>query len=146
MIDIENAVFAKVANKLRATFSPITVRGNYEDSPTSFPAVAIWENDNSVYQKMRTTGKIENAASLMYEVEVYSNTLGYKKEECQEIMSVIDDVMAEMGFTRTMCSPISNLEDATIYRLHARYTGIVVNEITVDEYGMDVESFRIYTN
>lgn len=144
MIDIENTVFAKVSSELRASFPPITVRGNYDDRPTSFPAVALWENDNSVYQKM-STRKLENAASLLYEVEVYSNTLGYKKEECQEIMSVVDDVMSELGFTRIMCSPVSNLENATIYRLHARYEGIAVREISTDEYGMDVESFRIYT-
>lgn len=144
MIDIENAVFAKVSNELRATFSPITVRGNYDDRPTSFPAVAIWENDNSVYQKM-STRKLENAASLLYEVEVYSNTVGYMKQECQEIMNVVDNMMSELGFTRIMCSPVSNLENAKIYRLHARYEGIAVREISTDEYGMDVESFRIYT-
>ena len=98
--------------------------GESTDVPARFPAVTIEERDNYVYKRLRTT-KIENAASVMYEVNVYTNRVGYKKQDAQEIMSFIDEILAEKGFTRTMMQPIDNLSDATIYRLVARYEAVV---------------------
>ena len=66
-----------------------------------------------------------NHARLMYEVNVYSNKQIGKKSECKAIFKVIDDEFATMGFTRILKEPISNLEDATIYRLAGRYTAVV---------------------
>lgn len=102
----------------------IFVSGEYVDAPAKFPAVTIEEVNNSVYQRMRTLN-IENAASVLYEVNVFSNKIGYKKAEAQEIMSFIDEIMSGLGFTRTMCNPLPNLADATIYRLTARYEAVV---------------------
>lgn len=135
MIDIETAVFSKVASVLRETYEGIFVGGEYTDMPARFPAVTIVENDNSVLQSMTTYAPfIENAASVSYEVNVYTNTIGYKKSEAKGIMQTIDREFANMGFTRTMCNPISNLQDATIYRMVARYQGVVDT------------NYRIYTN
>lgn len=109
--------------------------GEYTSSPASFPAVTIIEADNTVVQRMRTAApNIENAALLLYEVNVYTNTIGYKKQDAKEIMDIVDDEFSKLGFTRTMCNPVSNLQDATIYRIVARYTGVA------DKY------FMIYTN
>lgn len=140
MISPESFVFSHIAGVLRADFQNIFVSGESTNSPSRFPAVTIVEADNSVYERMRTT-TIENAASLMYEVNVYSNRTGYKKSEAKEIMNTIDQQFASLGFTRTMCNPISNLQDATIYRIVARYTGVVVPELA----GAD-ETLRIYTH
>lgn len=98
--------------------------GEYVDAPAKFPAVTIEEVNNSVYQKMRTL-HIENAASVLYEVNIFSNKVGYKKAEAQGIISFIDDILSSLGFTRTMCNPLPNLADATIYRLTARYEAVV---------------------
>lgn len=138
MIDIENSVFADIAGVLRSTYSGIFVSGEYTPSPASFPAATIAEMDNSAYQKMRTT-TIENAAQLMYEVNVYSNKIGYKKMEAKAIMSTIDEQFARLGFARTMCNPVSNLQDATIFRLVARYQAVAVPEAAPEE------TVRIYT-
>lgn len=131
MIDIENDVFAAAATPLREKYGKdekgkykIFVSGEYTSSPASFPAVTIEEVNNRVYQKMRTL-HIENAASVLYEVNVFSNKIGYKKAEAQEIMSFVDNIMSGLGFTRTMCNPLPNLADATIYRLTARYEAVV---------------------
>lgn len=135
MIDVETVVYAKVAEALRKKYgkSGIYVAGEYVDSPSKFPAVTILEADNRVYEKQRTD-YIENAAKLLYEVNIYSNKLGYKKTEAQEILNIVDQEMADMGFTRTMASPASNLQDATIFRMIARYEGVVDKE------------YRIYTH
>lgn len=124
MIDIENIVFSSIAGVLRAEYPDIFVSGEFTDLPAKFPAVTIVESDNSIVQRMRTTN-IENAVNVMYEVNVYSNKIGYKKSEAKEILSTIDEEFSRLGFARTMCNPVANLQDATIYRIVARYEAAV---------------------
>lgn len=130
MISVENIVFSQVAEALRVAFPGIFVAGESVDTPAKFPAVTIVESDNAVVQRMRTTN-IENAATLMYEVNIYTNTVGYKKSEAKDIMEAVDDEFSKLGFARTMCNPISNLSDATIYRMVARYTATVGKDLWV---------------
>ena len=131
MIDVENEVFNRIAKVLREIFPSIVVYGEYVKSPASFPAVMIEEKANSVYQKTQDSGNIENHASVMYEVNVYSNKQSGKKSECKAIFKIIDDEFATMGFTRILKEPIPNLEDATIYRMVGRYTGIISIDKTI---------------
>ena len=114
-----------MAEALRAAYGKENIFVTSEDTsaPARFPAAIILEADNSVYQKARDT-RIENAAKLLYSVSVYSNKEGYKKAEAQDIMNVIDSCMENLGFTRTMCTPASNLMSAKIYRMNARYEGV----------------------
>lgn len=107
--------------------NPIFMTGEYIDSPSKFPAVSIIESSNVVYQKMRTI-KIENCAKVMYEVNVFSNLTGYRKAEAEAIMSVIDDEFSNLNFTRVMWTPASNIQDATIYRVVARYEAVINEE------------------
>lgn len=134
MIDVESFLFNQIAGILRFQYN-VYVSGEYVDSPAKFPAVTIVEINNGLYQKMRTAApNLENAVSLTYEVNVYTNSIGYKKSEAKKILETIDNEFSNMGFTRTMCNPVSNLQDATIYRIVARYEGIADR------------NFRIYTN
>lgn len=123
MIDIESAVFNLIAPTLRETYGAF-VTGETIDAPASFPAVSIIETSNTVYTQARTTN-IENAAVVMFEVNVYTNRVGYKKLDAKEILKTIDDIFAGIGFTRIMANPISNLQEATIYRIIARYEAVV---------------------
>lgn len=124
MIDIESTLFSDIADDLRRQYPGIFVAGETTATPSKFPAVTIVEADNAVYQRMRTT-RIENAVRLMYEVNIYSNKIGYKKSEAKDILGTIDGEFSRLGFTRTACNPISNLQDASIYRILARYEAIV---------------------
>ena len=101
MIDIENDVFTAVASVLRAAYPNIYVVGEYVPAPPRFPAVSIVEADNRVVTRMRTRN-IENAASVMYEVNIYSNKASGKKSEAKAIAATLDEKFAEIGFTRTM--------------------------------------------
>ena len=105
--------------------------GEYVKSPPSFPAVSFVEMDNSVYASTQTGVGVENHASLMYEVNVYSNKTKGKKSECREIIALIDEEMANLGFTRIMLQPIPNMDDATIYRITARYKAVVSKDKTI---------------
>lgn len=135
MIDIESFLFSRIAGVLRASYEGIFVSSEYVDSPAKFPAVTIVESDNSVLQKMRTAApNLENAVSLMYEVNIYTNTEGFKKSEAKDILETVDSEFSKLGFTRTMSNPISNLQDAKIFRIVVRYEGVADKD------------FRIYTN
>ena len=130
MIDLENDIFSAVAAVLRAAFPNIYVAGEYVPAPPRFPAVSIVEADNRVVTRMRTRN-IENAASVMYEVNIYSNKASGKKSEAKAIAATLDEKFAEIGFTRTMKEQVPNLNDATIYRIVCRYEAIVDKDLWI---------------
>ena len=126
---IENDVFTAVAVKLRSEYGAenIYVTGEYTPTPPKFPCVFIYEADNS---NIGFDGCCEEVVTgVMYSVEVYSNKQNGKKTEAKEIMQTVDSVMTPLGFTRTMMQQIPNLSDATIFRLTARYSAAVINNV-----------------
>ena len=125
MIDIENTVFKSVATDVRATYPDIYMVGEYVKTPPKFPCVSLVEMDNQSYQRTEDSGSSENHASLMYEVNIYSNKTVGKKAECRAIAALVDERMLALGFARTMLQPIPNLDDATIYRMVGRYSAVI---------------------
>jgi hypothetical protein len=128
MISVENEIFDRVSTSVRERFPNVNMTGEYVKVPSSFPHVSLEEKDNSALTSTQTSTEYENHAVLMYEVNVYSNKTKGKKTECREIISIVDNEMQNLGFTRTMLQPIPNMDDATIYRLTARYTAIISKE------------------
>jgi len=131
MIDVENEVFRKVRDAVLAKYPETYVTGVYNRTPPSFPCVSIEEKSNRTFERTQSSDSLENHALVMYEVNVYSNRQTGKKTECKEMIAVIDEALAEMGFDRTMLNPIPNLEDATIYRMTGRYQAVVDKNMTV---------------
>lgn len=125
MIDIESEVFSTVAKSVRDEFPDVYMVGEYVKTPPRFPCVSLVEMSNTVDMRTQTSEFTENHAKLMYQVDVYSNKTKLKKTECKAIIALIDKEMAAMGFSRTMMQPIPNIDDATIYRITARYTAVV---------------------
>ena len=119
MIDCENEVYTRIARVLRDKFPGINIAGEYVNAPSSFPHVSITQSDNSVVSE-QMTGNAE-MAQVMFEINIYSNKADGRKTECKAIAKVIDDVMFRMNFKRMALTPIPNMEDATIYRIVARY-------------------------
>lgn len=125
MIDIENEVFTRAATPVWEKYPNAFVSGEYVKIPPAFPAVSIVEMDNLPYERTRTTERVENHVSVTYEVNVYSNLTRGKKAECKAIIILIDEVMAALGFTRIMLNPVPDMNNATIYRMVARYRAVV---------------------
>lgn len=130
MIDIEFDVFDAVADRLREQYPGIFITGDVSFSPARFPAVSVVETGNSVVSNMRTS-VIENAALVMYEVNVYSNKTGYSKIEAKEILSAVDEVLVGLGLTRVYSSPVQNLEDRNVFRIVARYEATVDKDLWI---------------
>ena len=127
MIDIENKLYTIVKNKMP---SDINMDSMYSNS-SKLPLFTLVVMDNSVYEPFINSARIENAASIMLEVNAYSNKIAGKKEECKKIIKTADDVLSGMGLTRTFCQPTPNLEDATVYRITARYRAIVDKDLKI---------------
>ena len=125
MIDVENEIFNTLSTKVREEYPKVYMTGEYVKSPPSFPCVSLMETDNQIYRNTRTTDCIENHVQVVYEVNVYSNKKSGKKAECKSIIGFIDSQMEALGFTRTMLNPVPNEEDATVYRMVARYRAII---------------------
>ena len=131
MIDIENEIFQRLATIVRNKYPKIFMTGEYVKAPPSFPCVSIIEMDNQVLISTRDSSNIENHVQVLYEVNVYSNKTSGKKSECKVILAIIDSEMGGLGFTRTMMNPIPNEENATIYRVVARYRAIISKDKTI---------------
>ena len=131
MIDIESELFTNRASKLRDRFgAKFTVYGETVLAPSEFPCACIEESDNYAYSQSQDSGSNENHAELVYDVNVYSNKRNGKKAECKEILAVIDEYFTGIGFSRTTKNPIS-LDDATKYRLFARYSAVASKDGTI---------------
>lgn len=124
MIDIENDVYSTVAAALREAYPGIFVVNEDLPMPSKFPAVSIVEADNRIVQNMRTLS-IENAALVMYEVNIFSAKSTGKKTEAKTIRDTVDGLFESMGFTRTMGNQISNFNDTQIYRIVCRYEATI---------------------
>lgn len=128
MIDCENEVYTRIVRMLREEFPGINVAGEYTKTPSSFPHVSITQSDNStIADKQDTSGK-EAMSLVMFEINVYSNKSEGKKTECKSIAKAIDEKMFFMNFRRLAFTPVPNLEDATIYRIIARYSAATDGE------------------
>lgn len=125
MINVENEIFNKVAEAVRAVYPSAFMSGEYVRTPSKFPFVSLIEMSNTAYDRTQSSGGLENHASLMYEVNVYSNKKSGKKSECKAIATLIDNELAALGFSRTMLQPVPNMDDATIYRMTGRYTAVI---------------------
>lgn len=121
MIDIERKIYTPVAEALRKRFKGITVSGEYVNAPPKFPYVSIVEQDNYTSVNRLDSSESEKFATLMYEVNVYSDKAGSKKTVCREIMGAIDEMLCKQNFIRLSMAPVPNMENGTIYRLTARY-------------------------
>lgn len=121
MIDIESKVYGPITAALRSQFSGIAISGEYVNAPSEFPFVSIVEADNYMSLQHLDSSATEKYATLMYEINVYSNKGSRKKSECKAIMAAIDGMMYSMNFTRIAMTPVPNMENASIYRMTARY-------------------------
>ena len=124
MVDVENEVFSLVAGELRELFPGINIASEYIRAPASFPHVSFYEADNVPYAAGMDSANVEKYGTVVYSVNVYSNKTAGKKPECRAIMAEINRIMHGLNFTRITCTPVPNMEDATIYRMTARFRAV----------------------
>ena len=127
MIDVEAQVFQMCADAFRAAYPRGYIAPEYVAQPPRFPAVMVEVSSNTVERRAMDNGSVENAANIMVEMNVYSNLNTGKKAQAKAIASLLDDVLAGHKFTRDFMNPIPNFNDATIYRVTARYERLITD-------------------
>lgn len=130
MIDVEAAVFNRVAEKFDIAYPNGTRVSEPIDAPASFPCLSLVEADNATYTGSLDSAMTEHDAWLMYELNVYSNLASGAKQQCKEIIALVDDELLAMGFTRTFCHQTKNA-DTKIYRMTARYRAVISEELRI---------------
>lgn len=123
MVDPENLVFTRIAQKLRSEFDKINITGEYVNEPSSFPHVSIIMIDNAVIKNSLDGSSDYEAAAVTFEINVYSNLQSGRKAQAKKIANTIDDEFRDMNFIRSALLPMPNLADAGIYRITGRYRG-----------------------
>lgn len=118
MIDCENEVFTRIAVPLRESIKGIHVTSEYMNAPSAFPHVSVVMSDNAL---AGTDSDFHEIAVVMFEINIYSNLTNGRKSQCRKITGMIDAIMFHMNFTRIAMTPVPNMQDASIYRIAARY-------------------------
>lgn len=134
MIDLENDIYNAVATALRTAHAGVFTASEDTPVPPKLPAVSIVEADNRVFERMRTEN-IENAASVMYEVNIYSNKASGGKTEAKAIAATADAAFTSIGFTRTLMNQVPNFNDAKIYRIVCRYEADIDKDFWIYQKG-----------
>ena len=120
MIDIESQIYSPIRTALVNAYDGIFVTSEPTATSAKFPAVSIVQQDNYMsINKLDNSGE-ERFATIMFQVDVYSNKASGKKSQCKEIMNVVDTMLFALNFTRLSLTPIPMANDG-YYRLSARY-------------------------
>lgn len=120
MIDIEAKIYSPIRTALVNAYDGIFVTSEPTATTAKFPAVSIVQQDNYMSINKLDNSGTEKFATIMFQVDVYSNKASGKKSQCKEIMNVVDNMLFALNFTRLSLTPIPMANDG-YYRLSARY-------------------------
>lgn len=120
MIDIETKIYSPIATALMAEYPDIFVTSEPVPTPGKPLVVGIVQQDNYMSaNKLDNSGR-ERFATVMFQVDVYSNLKTGKKSKCKEVMDFIDKMLFSLNFTRLSLTPLPS-PDTGYYRYTARY-------------------------
>ena len=120
MIDVENKVFSPIFIALKEQYDGIYVTSEPAPIQSKPLAVSIVQMDSYSSPRKQDNTLVEKFATVMFQVDVYSNKATGKKSQCKEVMALIDEMLFKMNFMRLSCIP-TPMEDSGYYRLTARY-------------------------
>lgn len=132
MIDVESLVVDSIKKRFATEGVTVRVESTYNPTPSSFPFVSVYEADNHTYRKTQDDVAKEHHASVMYEVNVYSNKQNGKKQEAKKLFNIVDDTLQNFKFTRTTMIPDMN-RDKSIYQIVARYEAVIAEGQTIND-------------
>ncbi len=139
MLDIESLLIPAISTALRAAF-PNTAPGKpaiwiFGEEGTidtaRMPCVIIAEMSNTTYRQSLDSALKEHHANVMVQIDFYHNLAnGGNREKCKAMAQVADDIMVSHNFVRTFFERIPS-GYVEIYRMTARYTGIISEDYRV---------------
>lgn len=127
MIDIESAIFDRIAREFDDHFPKGSRYDEPVTTPASFPCMQVYESDFAWSGYAGLDGN-----RIVMDVDVYSNLTSGAKRQCKEMLALAEDVLLSFGaWERVFTEPIANIDDR-IYRMKARYRAVAVQESDED--------------
>ena len=120
MIDIETEIFSPMSIALKAEFPGIFVLSEPTPMPSKALVVSIVQQDCYSSPSKQDNTLTEKFATVMFQVDVYSNKTTGKKSQCKKVMNFIDNMFFKLNFMRLSLTPVP-MEDSGYYRYVARY-------------------------
>ncbi|MCM1276059.1 MAG: hypothetical protein NC299_11970 [Lachnospiraceae bacterium] len=133
MLDFSKQVFSRLTLHLRGSFPKIYTSRNENTSPPKFPAATIVQKNNVNYKWSIDSSSLENHVKVMFQIDIYTNDKDEleRMELAESIRDETSDFMLGLGFNRTMCEPIPNVQDLSIYRISMRFEGVIGRDAIV---------------
>lgn len=129
MTDVGTDIFNIVYDALVTDFPDIDVADHYVREPSSFPHVQEWEESDTTSRKHMDLSGNECFSNLVQHIEYFDNMLNGKgKDNVNKMVMLVDNAMRLQGYVRTYCAPVPNYQDASIYRVVARYSRVQPNK------------------
>lgn len=125
MFNIQKEIFTAVANAVLASYPTCRITNAFVYAPAEFPCVAIVLSDDYTTQNTRDSSKADNYRDVTVTVDVYSNKAEGKKTEAEAIAQIVIDTLSPLNFDLRSCRPLSNLNNASNYRITATFTATV---------------------
>jgi hypothetical protein len=127
LIDAESTIFDRVADAFDEAYPNGSRYGEETTSPPRFPCLTLVQVDNFTYEPSLDAANKEHNAWLVFEANVYSNKTAGAKQECKDIMQLVDEQMQSLNFVRLFCTPSKNA-DKKYFRMTARYRAVISEE------------------
>lgn len=123
MIDYSNEIFNTVAELLLQAYPGIEVKGEYVETPASFPCVSIEETSNTpLHLDSSSTAKY---ALIRYRVQVFCNNRSGKRAEARAIFQTVDEQMQKLNLFCKSMTTTPTVYHASIYQITATFEGTV---------------------
>lgn len=130
MNDYEVDVFDMLYRLIVEEYPGAYVSSRHVSAPAAFPAVSIIETSSTELSSTADSSLEEKYTAVTYTVNVYSNEGDGGKEQCKSIASIVSSALRALNFVRTMCEPVDNAADPTIYRMTMRFTAAIAQDGT----------------
>ncbi len=115
MIDNEEDVFHQISDTLMSFFDSINVTDQkLRFYHSSYPVVSVVSTNNFIFEESLSLFETSCLSIEEFEFEIQSEK---NMSEIKSIMSIIDDVMTQMGYIRVYCGLDKDDKDTQFKRL-----------------------------
>jgi len=128
--DIEAKVYDTVSKAAKEAYPTLSTASWYGATPPSFPFAYIVQTEDSDYIPSITSNHENEAYSISFEVDVYSNLAAGRKAEAKAISNHIAALMKAMGFRQMLGGRPIDMTDSknrSLARYFSRYEAKVHN-------------------
>ena len=123
MIDYQNEIFTAIKKAVAAGMPEANVTGQVGADPSRLPCVQAEEIGNLPVEW--DSGAHSEYALLTWRVRAYSNLKSGRIAQARKLLSIVDEAMENMNFTRRTFEPLPALYNNSAYEIEATYTAVI---------------------